>query len=159
LSVFERSHAVGVSGYVYRGGRFLLLKRATPPLIWAPPGGRLLPNEDPREGVIREVLEETGLEARILGLVDYWFGEINGRGSLLSLDFLLAPESEEVHLSSEHLEHRWSTLRDLREGHPDLGNDPWCYRISHFEQAETRAVELLKPRPDRPIIDFQCQEL
>lgn len=35
---------------------------------WMPPGGHLLPDEDPATGVLREVREETGLEAELLPL-------------------------------------------------------------------------------------------
>ena len=33
---------------------------------WMPPGGHLLPDEDPVTGVLREVLEETGLAAELI---------------------------------------------------------------------------------------------
>lgn len=144
MSRFEFSHSVAVTGYVYQGGRFLLLKRANPPLIWAPPGGRLLPNEDPKQGVLREVLEETGLRTKFLAWVDYWFGEIGDRGSLLSLDFVVIPESLEVRLSEEHTEFVWSSLADLRAGRPNLGSHPWCYSIGHFAAAEKKAKEILE---------------
>jgi 8-oxo-dGTP pyrophosphatase MutT (NUDIX family) len=35
---------------------------------WMPPGGHLLPGEDPVTGALREVLEETGLAAEVLPL-------------------------------------------------------------------------------------------
>ena len=156
MSVFEPSHAVAVTGYVYRGGRFLLLKRATPPLIWAPPGGRLHPWEDPLKGAIREILEETGLEVEPLALVDYWFGEIQDRGPLLSLDFVFSCESAGVVLSAEHLEFRWVTLAGLQRGNADLGTDSWCYRLEHFVAVESRIHSLLKrSRPDLTV-DFRC---
>lgn len=141
---FEPTHAVAVTGYVFHEGRFLLLKRNTPPLIWAPPGGRLGPNEDPRSGAVREVLEETGLETRLVGMVDYWFGEIADRGVLLSLDFLLVPDGPpEVRLSDEHCEFCWASVADLLCGRPDLGRDPWCYRLEHFQAA----LHFLQNRP------------
>jgi len=34
--------------------------------VWLPPGGHIEPDEDPIEAVLREVLEETGIEAEIL---------------------------------------------------------------------------------------------
>ena len=48
-------------------GRLLLIKRANPPAqgSWSLPGGRLEPGEQAREGVIREVLEETGLKVSV----------------------------------------------------------------------------------------------
>jgi len=50
-----------------------LLKRATKPEVWAPPGGRLEVEEDPKEGLLREIAEETGLKVRIVAPVDTWF--------------------------------------------------------------------------------------
>ena len=35
---------------------------------WMPPGGHLLPDEDPASGALREVREETGIEAELLRL-------------------------------------------------------------------------------------------
>ena len=35
---------------------------------WMPPGGHLLPDEDPVTGVLREVREETGIQAELLPL-------------------------------------------------------------------------------------------
>ena len=36
--------------------------------MWLPPGGHIEPNEDPVQAVVREVHEETGLEAEVLPL-------------------------------------------------------------------------------------------
>jgi len=48
-------------------GRLLLVKRANPPAqgLWSLPGGRLEMRETAEQGVIREVLEETGLAVRV----------------------------------------------------------------------------------------------
>jgi len=145
------THTVAVTGYVFQRGRFLLLKRKEPPLIWAPPGGRLLVSEDPRLGLVREVKEETGLEVKILGLVDYWFGEVPRRGRLLSLDFLTVPFSDEVVLSGEHSDFAWATLSDLESGNPPLGEGPSVYRLSDFQRAagECRRFMYQMPPPPR----------
>lgn len=45
---------------------------------WNGPGGKLRLGETPEEGVVREVLEETGLNIqnpRLNGLIDFYFGE------------------------------------------------------------------------------------
>lgn len=49
--------------YVVHGGRVLMLRRHKEPFAgyWTAPGGKLLPGEDPREAVQREVREEAGL--------------------------------------------------------------------------------------------------
>lgn len=48
-------------------GRLLLVKRANPPAkgMWSLPGGRLEVGETAEQGVVREVLEETGLVVRV----------------------------------------------------------------------------------------------
>ncbi len=127
------THRVAVIGYVYDGERFLLLKRATAPFLWAPPGGRLQVNEDPRNGLIREVQEETGLNIVIVGLVDTWFHEWYG-GQLLSLDYVVHPLSHIVRLSDEHVDFRWMNLNDIRVS-GWFSEDSPGFKVSDFEKA------------------------
>ena len=49
--------------YLERQGELLLLQRNKEPFsgFWTVPGGKLEPGEDPRETIIREIREETGL--------------------------------------------------------------------------------------------------
>ena len=63
---------VGVGGVVIQEGRALLAKRAGPPLEgqWSIPGGTLEVGETMAEGVRRELREETGLEVRVLELIE-----------------------------------------------------------------------------------------
>lgn len=58
------------TGYVYDQitDRFLLLLHRKLGK-WLPPGGHLFEGEEPHRGVQRELLEETGLESRIIDLV------------------------------------------------------------------------------------------
>ena len=50
-------------------GDVLCVQRNYPPFGWTTPGGRLEDNESPEEGVIREVLEETGFIVSIDKLI------------------------------------------------------------------------------------------
>ena len=63
---------VGVGVVVFRGTHVLLAKRGKQPrrFTWSIPGGAQEINETIRDAAIREVREETGLEIKILGLVD-----------------------------------------------------------------------------------------
>lgn len=66
----ETVQAAGV--VCFRGGEVLLIRRATPPRIgeWSLPGGRLEPGEAPADAALRELTEETGVTARLLGLIE-----------------------------------------------------------------------------------------
>lgn len=62
---------VGVAGVVVRGGDVLLIRRGREPMLgaWSLPGGLLEVGETTAEGVVREVLEETGVRVRPLEIV------------------------------------------------------------------------------------------
>ena len=63
---------VGVGGVLIESGRTLLIKRGTEPLLgqWSIPGGTLELGESLQAGVAREMLEETGLEVRVLDMIE-----------------------------------------------------------------------------------------
>jgi 8-oxo-dGTP diphosphatase len=63
---------VGVGGVVIEKERALLIRRGSEPLRgeWSIPGGTLELGESLERGVARELLEETGLEVRVLELID-----------------------------------------------------------------------------------------
>ena len=55
-----------------KGDRVLLIRRGTPPRLgeWSLPGGRIEPGERAVDAALRELKEETGVDAVITGLVD-----------------------------------------------------------------------------------------
>ncbi|MBO9558220.1 MAG: NUDIX hydrolase [Caulobacter sp.] len=64
-----------------RGDQVLLIKRGNPPRLgqWSLPGGRLERGETTVEAALRELAEETGVQAELLGLVDVLDGLITSR--------------------------------------------------------------------------------
>ncbi len=81
---------VGDGAVIDNDGRILLIQRADNQL-WAMPGGALEVNETPSEGVLREVLEETGVAAEsvtLVGLHDSRLLGSNGRFHLYQVTFL-----------------------------------------------------------------------
>jgi 8-oxo-dGTP diphosphatase len=63
---------VGIGGVLIEDGRTLLIKRGTEPLLgqWSIPGGTLELGESLQAGVAREMLEETGLEVKVLDMIE-----------------------------------------------------------------------------------------
>ncbi len=112
------THRVAVGAYVFDGeGRLLLLLRRKEPKVFAPPGGMLEPDEDPKEGILREVAEETGLRIRLLGPAFVWFGEITaGAPPFVGIDFIAEAETKDVRLSPEHAAFVWATPEDVEHG-------------------------------------------
>ena len=55
-----------------RGHEVLLIRRGRPPRQgeWSLPGGRIEPGERTEEAALRELREETGVEAEVTGLLD-----------------------------------------------------------------------------------------
>lgn len=132
----RRTHKVAVIGYVYRKGRFLLLKRQEPPQIWVPPGGRLHLDEDPAAGLQREVREETGLEIRVLQPANIWFGEWQPGAPLLSIDFLVEITGGELRLSGEHSAYAWASAAELAQGRPVALDPEVGFKPDDFRHAE-----------------------
>src|SRR5213596_3817001 len=63
---------VGIGGVIVDQGRTMLIRRGNEPLLgqWSIPGGTLELGESLQEGVVRELLEETGIEVRVLDLIE-----------------------------------------------------------------------------------------
>ncbi|MBI1926283.1 NUDIX hydrolase [Candidatus Poribacteria bacterium] len=65
----EQKFTLGVGGAVVRDGRLLLVHHTYGSKKWQIPGGYVKPHECAHESVVREVHEETGIHAKVDGLL------------------------------------------------------------------------------------------
>ncbi|MGZ8362729.1 MAG: NUDIX hydrolase [Caulobacteraceae bacterium] len=74
-----------------RGGEVLLIRRCTAPKLgeWSLPGGRIEWGETAAACALRELCEETAVEAEILGLVDVVDGMFAGEGGEADRHYVL----------------------------------------------------------------------
>ena len=136
-----------MAAYIFHDEKLLLLRRANPPFTLAPPGGRLEGDEDPLVGLHREIHEETGLEAEVLGVAHVWFGSVDGvQPPLLCINYLAQSDKSNVRLSNEHSEYGWVTRLQLERGDVQtLTGDGNGYRPEHILAAFDLYETLRRP--------------
>lgn len=111
---------VGVGAVILRAGEVLIVRRANPPLQgqWSIPGGALDLGEKLRDGVAREVREETGLDVEVgpvLDVFDSIFPDSEGRTQYhyVLIDYLCRPRSGTAVAATDASELRWADPEDL----------------------------------------------
>jgi mutator protein MutT len=105
---------------VIADGRALLIRRGGPPLQgeWSIPGGLLDLGETLEQGVRRELAEETGLEVRVLDLIEVFervFPDDQGRTKyhFVILDYLCEAVSGEACAASDVTDVAWAGEDEL----------------------------------------------
>ncbi|MEM2204262.1 MAG: NUDIX hydrolase [Sulfolobales archaeon] len=102
---------VGVGAVVIHNGNVLLVKRRNPPSanMWSIPGGHVEPGEGVMEAAVRELLEETGVVGKPLGIIDITDLFVkNRRGDLavryIIIDVLVEPVKIDLKPGSDALD-------------------------------------------------------
>ena len=116
--------AVGI--VCIRGEEVLLIRRGTPPKQgeWSIPGGRIEPGERAKDAALRELKEETGVDAEIEGLIDVVDAVFQNRaGDLITRHYVLI-----------------DYVAKWRVGEPVAGDDAAEARF--FHQSALRSLEL-----------------
>jgi ADP-ribose pyrophosphatase len=131
---------VGAGAVVHRGGKVLLVKRNNPPNRgrWALPGGLVELGETCEAAAAREILEETGLEVKVEGLLDVQSDLHRDPGQKLEyhyvlVDYLARPVGGRLRINSESSASGWFTRSqvlglDMSEGTRNVVN---AYFVQH----------------------------
>jgi len=110
---------VGVGGVVVQNGRVVLVRRAKAPRMgeWSIPGGMLELGETLRDGVAREIEEETGLRVKseeVLDVFDSIVTDAEGKTQYhyVLVDYLCSVTGGELRAASDVSEARWATREE-----------------------------------------------
>lgn len=134
--------AVGV--VCLKGDEVLLIRRGTPPRVgeWSLPGGRLEPGERLADAALRELREETGVEADLIGLIDVVDGLFPEAGRhYVLIDYAAVWTSGEPVAGDDAVEAVFHRLDSLAP----LGMWSETVRIIH------EAVEARRAKADTPL--------
>lgn len=110
----EGEVAVGV---VENNEEFLIMRRSEENSSsgkWTFPGGKIEEDESPKEAVVREMREETGLEVEVKNSGDTYLDE-EELGTWKISPFLLKSESRNVEMNHEHDKLRWIKIKELED--------------------------------------------
>ena len=127
-----------IAAYIINNGRILLVHHAKLDK-WLPPGGHIEANETPDEAVLREIKEETGLDAEfvhkeevtkdkndsiIAQLALPFYANVHNVGdhNHACMFYLCRARSDQVTVSHESKGHKWVTLVELMSSN-DIPSD------------------------------------
>jgi 8-oxo-dGTP diphosphatase len=99
-------------------GRVLLTQRKRGSHLagaWEFPGGKVEPDEDPRDALIRELAEEVGIETRVGDIVDVTFHRYAEKSVLLLFFEASRAEGSPPPRAIDVADVRWAGPEDLRD--------------------------------------------
>ena len=134
---------IGVGAVIISDGKVLLVRRANPPRKdeWSLPGGAQRIGEPIHSALLREIKEETGIEASIrtlIDVVDGIFFDANDRVEYhyTMIDYLAEWNAGDVRAGDDALNASWFARAELK------GLDLW----SETERVINKAFELVDGR-------------
>jgi mutator protein MutT len=112
---------IGVNAIVFNQAKQVLLEQRSDDGTWGLPGGWSDMGESPQQCVIREVKEETGLEVKVVQLVDVFWRIPEGDYPYTSyhLGYLCEVIGGEIKVSPESFEVGFKTIDSIDNWHRD----------------------------------------
>ena len=99
------------------------------PLYWDFPGGKLEYGEDIKEGILREIKEETGLNVNDSKVIDA-IAKFDDKGEYwVTICYLMHPTNKKVKLSYEHDDYKWITLEEFSRLRASPKNKKFAERL------------------------------
>ncbi len=113
----KNSIVVAVKSVLLYENKVLLLQRANTlangPGIWEFPGGKLEFDETLRQAIVREIQEETGIQASVKRLLYTADLKTHPHRQVVIINFLCQAQNNEVTLSHEHQNYLWATRQEM----------------------------------------------
>ena len=113
---------VGVGAVIVHDGKIVLIKRGNEPSKgkWTVPGGIVELAESPEDAVVREGIEETGLEVENPDLIDVVSNvDLDEQGKVkyhyVIIDYLVHVKAGEAKAASDAAELRWVPFDEVEE--------------------------------------------
>jgi ADP-ribose pyrophosphatase YjhB (NUDIX family) len=111
---FSNCPVLTVDAIVEKEDKYLLIKRKNPPLGWALPGGKVEVGETVEQAVIRELKEETNLDAfKVKQFKVYSDPERDPRFHAISVVFLVKNFVGEVKAADDATEFVWLSYEEI----------------------------------------------
>ncbi len=111
---------VGMGAAIEKDDKFLILKRTESkdfaPSAWEVITGRIEEEESPTDGILREVVEETGLIAEIVMPIETGFFYRGGKEfPMVFISYWCRHLDGDVKLSWEHDQFKWASIEEIME--------------------------------------------
>lgn len=117
-STAPRKQILVAAAVVLRAGRVLLTQRKSGTHLagaWEFPGGKVDPDEDPRDAVARELREELGVEITVGDILDVTFHRYPEKSVLLLFYEATLAEGSPEPRALDVADLRWAAREDLRD--------------------------------------------